>query len=60
MAIKVIRNKDGNIKSKKIYCGTAVRKNNAIDCNRKYKSINEDIVEKIVYSKCKRKIKQNK
>ena len=46
MAIKVIRDKDGNIKSKKIYCGTAVRKNNTIACNRKYKSIDETTVEK--------------
>ncbi len=24
------------------------------DCKRKYKAINEDIVDKIIYSKCKR------
>lgn len=56
MVIKVVRNKDGNIKSKKIYCGTAVRKNNTIDCNRKYKSINEDIVDKIVIANVKEKL----
>ena len=56
MAIKVVRNKDGNIKSKKIYCGTAVRKNNTIDCNRKYKSIDETIVEKIVIANVKEKL----
>ena len=56
MVIKVVRNKDGNIKSKKIYCGTAVRKNNTLDCNRKYKSIDEDIVEKIVIANVKEKL----
>ena len=56
MAIKVVRNKDGNIKSKKIYCGTVVRKNNTLDCNRKYKSIDETIVEKIVIANVKEKL----
>lgn len=56
MAIKVIRDKDGNIKSKKIYCGTAVRKNNTINCSRKYKAIDEDVVEKIVIANVKEKL----
>ena len=56
MAIKVIRDKEGNIKSKKAYCGTAVRKNNNTICKRKYKAIDEDVVEKVVMTNVKEKI----
>ena len=56
MAIKVMRDKEGNIKSKKAYCGTTVRKNNNTICKRKYKSIDEDVVEKVVMANVKEKI----
>ena len=56
MVIKVMRDKEGNIKSKKAYCGTAVRKNNNTICKRKYKSIDEDVVEKVVMANVKEKI----
>ena len=57
MAIKVIRNKNEDITGVKIVCGNAVRKSNKTECDRKYKSINEEIVNKIVISNVEEKLK---
>lgn len=56
MAIKVIRNKDDSIKFVKVVCGNAVRKENKTECNRKYKAINEEIINKVVISNVKKKL----
>lgn len=48
MVVKVIKNKEGNITKVKIFCGNAVRKCNKTQCDRKYKAINEECVNKIV------------
>jgi site-specific DNA recombinase len=56
MAIKVIRNKDRDITGVKIVCGNAVRKSNKTECDRKYKAINEEIVNKIVISNVEEKL----
>ena len=56
MVIKVTRNKDGNIAGVKILCGNAVRKSNKVECDRKYKAINEEIVNKIVISNVEEKL----
>lgn len=48
MAIKVIRDKEKKVKFIKIVCGNAVRKENKTECARKYKAINEDVVNEIV------------
>lgn len=58
MAIKVIRDKEGNIKSIKIVCGNAVRKENKTECARKYKAINENVVNEIVTSNVEKKLNQ--
>ena len=56
MAIKVIRNKGRDITGVKIVCGNAVRKSNKTECDRKYKAINEEIVNKIVISNVEEKL----
>lgn len=56
MAIKVIRNKDRDITGVKIVCGNAVKKSNKTECDRKYKAINEEIVNKIVISNVEEKL----
>ena len=56
MTIKVIRNKEGKISQVKIFCGNAVRKCNKTECDRKFKAINEDVVNKIVISNVEEKL----
>ena len=56
MTIKVIRNKEGEISQVKIFCGNAVRKSNKTECDRKFKAINEDVVNKIVISNVEEKL----
>lgn len=56
MVIKVLRNKDGSIRTVNIFCANAVRKSNKTECERKYKAIDEKTVNKVVKSSVEKKI----
>lgn len=56
MVIKVLRNKDGSIRTVNIFCANAVRKSNKTECERKYKAIDEKVINKVVKSSVEKKI----
>lgn len=56
MILKIKRDKNGNIKSKIIVCVNSMKQNKKVECERKSKSIKEEVLRKVVIESVNKKI----